>query len=278
MTIDIERCENCNNCFLACKDEHFENDWLPYALAQPRHGHHWMNILKKEHGQFPHIGVAYMARPCFHCPDPPCKKGLFNGEIYKREDGIVLVDPEKSKGRKELVSACPHGAIWWNDENQTPQKCTFCAHLLDGEWEQPRCVQACPTGALRFLGVEADEFETLVDSQGLETAQGNRPRSAETSPLVLYKNLDRFNKAFIAGSVAAESGGITECVAGAEVVLIQKGKAMGQQETDAFGDFRFTGLVPDSGRYELELRMDGSLKSRVQAELGSSSSLGTIWI
>ena len=31
MVIDVERCENCNNCFLACKDEHCGNDWPGYA-------------------------------------------------------------------------------------------------------------------------------------------------------------------------------------------------------------------------------------------------------
>ena len=39
MIIDVAKCHDCNNCFLACKDEHVENDWPPYsagpALARP---------------------------------------------------------------------------------------------------------------------------------------------------------------------------------------------------------------------------------------------------
>ncbi|MBF0303771.1 MAG: hypothetical protein HQK73_12085, partial [Desulfamplus sp.] len=27
MVVDIAKCENCNNCFIACKDEHYGNDW-----------------------------------------------------------------------------------------------------------------------------------------------------------------------------------------------------------------------------------------------------------
>ena len=35
LMIDVEKCEDCNNCFLACKDEHVENDWTGYSVAQP---------------------------------------------------------------------------------------------------------------------------------------------------------------------------------------------------------------------------------------------------
>ncbi|GAG02536.1 unnamed protein product, partial [marine sediment metagenome] len=34
LIIDIEKCEDCNNCFLACKDEHVDNDWPGYAVSQ----------------------------------------------------------------------------------------------------------------------------------------------------------------------------------------------------------------------------------------------------
>ena len=33
--IDVARCSGCHNCQLACKDEHCENDWRPYAAPQP---------------------------------------------------------------------------------------------------------------------------------------------------------------------------------------------------------------------------------------------------
>ncbi len=60
--------------------------------------------------------------------------------MYRRDDGIVIVDPEKAAGRKDLVSSCPYRRIYWNEEQQVAQKCTMCAHLLDQGWKEPRCV------------------------------------------------------------------------------------------------------------------------------------------
>ena len=151
LIIDVEKCEDCNNCFLACKDEHVDNEWPGYTGSQPLHGHRWINILRKERGQYPLIDVAYLPVPCMHCDNAPCIKAAKEGALYKREDGIVLIDPDKAKGRKDILKACPYEAIWWNDEKNVPQKCTLCAHLLDEGWTEPRCVQACPTGALEIV-------------------------------------------------------------------------------------------------------------------------------
>ena len=50
MIVDIASCEDCNNCTLACKDEHVENEWPGYAIAQPRHGQRWIDVARKERG------------------------------------------------------------------------------------------------------------------------------------------------------------------------------------------------------------------------------------
>ncbi len=278
MTIDLEKCINCNNCFLSCKDEHYDNDWPPYALAQPRHGHRWMNILRKEQGTFPHINVAYLPKPCLHCADAPCIQKASNNEIYRRPDGIVIIDPEKAKGRKDLVSACPHGAIFWNEDNQTPQKCTLCAHLLDQGWEAPRCVQACPTGALSFQKMTEEEREAHIRSDGLETIDGKTPGPAAGTPVVLYKHLQRFNTCFIAGSVAAGKGAVEECVEGVTVDLLKNGVKIAGMETNAFGDYRFSGLPKNGGTYELAMTWGGKALGRTRVDLKESCYAGTLWV
>ncbi|MGF6478513.1 acyl-CoA synthetase (AMP-forming)/AMP-acid ligase II [Paraburkholderia sp. JPY419] len=64
--------------------------------------------------------------------------------VRKRSDGIVIIDPEKARGRKDIVKSCPYKAIVWNEELQVPQTWIFDAHLLDQGWQHPRCEQVCP--------------------------------------------------------------------------------------------------------------------------------------
>ena len=35
MLINIDKCNGCYNCFLACRDEFEGNDYPPYSAAQP---------------------------------------------------------------------------------------------------------------------------------------------------------------------------------------------------------------------------------------------------
>ena len=95
--IDVAKCHDCNNCFMADKDEFVGNDWPGYTDAQPRHGHRWVDILRRERGQYARNDVAYLPVPCQHCENPPCVPAS-DGAFYKREDGIVLIDLEKAKG------------------------------------------------------------------------------------------------------------------------------------------------------------------------------------
>ena len=274
MIIDIEKCENCNNCFLACKDEFCGNDWPGYSACQPTHGHRWMNIQRKERGQFPFIDVAYLPSPCMHCDNPPCMHSASNGAVTRRPDGIVLIDPQKATGQ-QLVKACPYGAIFWNAEKNLPQKCTLCGHLLDAGWKAPRCVQACPTGALSIVHLEAEQLQGMVEKHELEVLGGdNNP----TRPGVYYRNLYRYKKCFIAGSLAAGRADQAECAQGALVRLFKDGLKIDEKVTDAFGDFKFDHLTCRSGGYHIEIRFQGHEIIERQFELQQSLSLGTLWI
>lgn len=270
--IDVAKCEDCNNCFLSCKDEHVDNDWPGVALPQPRHGHRWINILRKERGRYPLIDVAYRPTPCMHCDDPPCLKAAQNNAVVKRPDGIVIIVPERAKGQRELVKACPYGAIWWNEEHQAPQKCTLCAHLLDNGWSRPRCVQACPTGALHVVQATDDEMAAMVKARSLEVLSPE----FNTRPRVYYRNLYRFNRCFVSGSVAVKKNGVVDCAENAKVLLHKEKQTIDEAATDAFGDFKFDGLVEKSGVYRLEIHYPGAAATQLDVELITSVSLDTI--
>ena len=199
-----------------------------------------------------------------------------NGAVTRRPDGIVLIDPEKGRGQKALLKACPYGAIWWNEEKQLPQKCTLCAHLLDEGWQTPRCVQACPTGALSIVKLDDGAMQSLIEAQGLETLGGH---GNPTRPTVYYKNLYRFKQCFITGSVAVGGdGGPEECLEGAAVKLFKDGKLLEETVTDAFGDFKFDRLQARSGQYQLALSYPDKGTKQIEIELGQSVSVGTVFL
>jgi Fe-S-cluster-containing dehydrogenase component len=274
LVIDVAKCEDCNDCFLSCKDEFVGNDWSPYSVSQPLHGHRWMNIMRKERGQFPLIDVAYLPIPCMQCEDPDCMKEASNGAVYKRDDGIVIIDPEKAKGQKSIVDSCPYGVIYWNDELDVPQKCTFCAHLLDNGWKEPRCVQACPTGALKYLRVEDLELRRVIETEKLQVLHPEY----ELQPRVYYKNLYRYTRCFISGSIATEVGGVDECVEGAEISLFRGLTKIQETKSDAFGDFKFDDLERNSGNYRLEIAYPGKNVKMQEVKLRTSQNVGIVWL
>ena len=275
LIIDVEKCENCNNCFLACKDEHVGNNWPAYAAPQPGQGPSWIAIYGKERGQFPFIDVAYLPVPCMHCDDAPCIKAARDGAIHKRPDGIVIIDPVKAKGQDALAKACPYNAIQWNKEQALPQKCTLCAHLLDDGWTKTRCVQACPTGALRLLYAEEAEMRDIVKGEKLEVFQPER----NTRPRVYYKNLYRFTRCFIGGSVAVHIDNREECAEGVKAVLIDAhGREVIECLTDNYGDFKLDSLEANGGSYAVRLTFDGYETKTIAADLKESAYIGVIFL
>jgi len=249
LVIDVAQCENCNNCALATKDEHIGNDFPGYAAPQPRHGHHWIRIERRTRGADPMVDVAYLPTTCNQCDAAPCVAAARGEAIYKRQDGIVIIDPEKARGRRDLVDSCPYGAIWWNDELKLPQKWIFDAHLLDQGWKTPRCVQACSTGAMQAFHVEDETMKDMVREDGLETL---RPE-LRTLPRVYYRNLKRYSKCFIGGSVTVARDGVVDCLPDARVRLQIGVWEVATTNTDSFGDFKFDGLEPSGGDCRIEI-------------------------
>jgi Fe-S-cluster-containing dehydrogenase component len=272
MIIDVARCEDCNNCMLACRDEHVENDWPGYSAPQPRLGQRWMSVERRERGQFPLIDVAYRPTPCQQCAEPACA-AVGGAAVVRRADGVVLINPEKAKGKREMVEACPYGAIFWNEELETAQKCTFCAHLLDDGWRRPRCVQACPTGALEVLQLEPESWRQFAEERKLAPLYPE----FRTAPRALYANLERFERCFIAGGVAESVNGVIDCAVGLSVRLECGDTVVAECVTDAFGDFKFDGLQKGSGGYTVSIvNRKGEGKTIAVEWLEKSLSLGEV--
>lgn len=272
LIVDVAKCTNCNLCTLANQDEHVDNEFEGYAAPMPRHGHRWIEIRSRERGSGPIMDVAYLPVMCQHCDDAPCIAAAKNGAVKKRDDGIVLIDPVKAKGQKAIAEACPYGAVRWNEELQLPQHWFFDAHLLDSGWAEPRCSQACATGALKAIKVSDEEMAQIKAREGLRELQ---PESA-TKPRVHYKNLDRYTHEFVGGTIIKTVNGVTDCVADATIRLESSGSVVGEATTDAYGEFKINGLEPDSGRYGVVIEVGGREIKRLDVELGRSVYLGRI--
>jgi Fe-S-cluster-containing dehydrogenase component len=272
LLVDIGRCHNSNNCFLAVADEYGGNEHPGYTAEMPLHGHRWLDILIQERGQAPMVEVNYMPATCNHCDDAPCIKAAENGAVSKRPDGIVIIDPVKAKGQKHLVESCPYGAIWWNEEKQVPQHWPFDAHLLDRGWKEPRCVTVCPTGALRSVLIEDDVMAALADKERLEV---RHPEYA-TRPRVWYKNMHLFADCFIGGTVIAEVNGVEDCIAGATAIVTKDGETVGETVTGTFGEFKIDRLKPGSGTYAIEISHPDHGTAKADAELGESAYIGVV--
>jgi tetrathionate reductase subunit B len=246
LIINYDICNGCYNCQVACKDEHVVNDWSPIARPQPDTGQFWNKVYDNVRGQVPKVKITSEHSICQHCDDAPCISACNAKAIYKRDDGIVIIDPEKCRGNKMCIAACPYeNIIYFNDDANIAQKCTFCAHLLDKGWKETRCSDACPTGAFTF-GEETDpQIKALISK-----AQPLKP-DLKVKPRVYYIGLPQ---KFIAGAVYDTEQ--NECVGEATATLTNI--ATGEKhtaKTDSYGDFWFRELK--SAKYSLLIEKKG---------------------
>jgi Fe-S-cluster-containing dehydrogenase component len=272
LIIDVARCENCNNCVLANKDEFVGNDFPGYSAPQTLHGESTLKISRNVRGSGHMVDTAYVPTMCNHCDNAPCIKAAGPGVINKRDDGIVIIDPIASVGRKDLLEACPYGAIVWNEELNIPQNWIFDAQLLDHGWSEPRCEHSCPTKV--FETVKTDDA-TMARRAADEKLEVLSPEW-KTKPRVYYKNLYRSNSFFVGGSVVAKLNGQKECIEGAEVKLLFSGDLLQTARTDIFGDFKFDGLTKSSGQYTIEISNGGLTKKSIAADTGKTVFLGQV--
>ncbi len=267
LIVDVANCCGCYNCALACKDEYSGNDQPGYFSTHPRHGKPALDIEYHERGQFPNVEAYYVPVMCNHCDDAPCINADKDGVITKRDDGIVIIDPEGAKGKRDLVAACPYDAIIWNEESETPQTWIFDAHLLDRGYKKPNITEACPTDALIAVKCTDEQMAERARAENLTT----RLAEKNTRARVYYRNFERVTTCFVSGSLRKEIKGVMECLKGASAIVFQNEDMLAQAESDDFGDFKVSGLEPKLGMCRLELRHPDADTILLQIKIGSDS-------
>lgn len=263
--IDVTKCVNCRACTVSCKDEHALNDYPPYSAGMTFRGQKWVSVQEVERGTFPKVKFASYPVLCMQCDNPPCVAAATDGAVYKRDDGIVIIDPVKSKGQKQLVNSCPYGVIFYNEDADIPQKCTWCVQRLE-RGENPRCMEACTGGAIVGIG---EQHGQLFDAVRMGDGMPFHPEYG-TQPRIWYIGIP---KTFITGALVNGSG---ECVAGATVTATDTAlKAVVATATSDFlGDFWLDGLDANK-TYEVTITSAGKTKT-IPVALTTDTDLGDI--
>jgi len=261
--IDATKCVDCRCCVVSCKDEFAVNDYPPYSAGMPFKGQKWIHVENIERGTYPKVKFESYPVFCMQCDNAPCIAAATGGAVYKRSDGIVIVDPVKAKGQKQIVNACPYGVISWNDDAQIPQKCTLCVHRLE-QGETPRCMLACPGKAITIA-----PYPQLQKTIEENKAAAFHPEY-KTQNRVLYIGLP---KTFITGALVDGSG---KCFKGATVTATDTAAktVVGSTTSDPFGDFWIDGLDANKS-YDVTISAAGKTKT-VSVSLNKDTNLGDI--
>ena len=187
MVVDMTKLDEAlmDKCTEACHSFHNVPN-----LGNPKEEIKWIWKETYEHS-FPGQENEYFAESfkekhllilCNHCTNPPCCRVCPTKATWKREDGIVMMDPHRCIGCRFCMAACPFGArsFNWGDPRKAPkelnpnfptnpdyptrskgvvEKCNFCAERL-AKGQVPACVEAAESlrsDALSFGDLEAPD-------------------------------------------------------------------------------------------------------------------------
>jgi protein NrfC len=154
LLVDIEKCQGCASCMLACSLIHEGVEGLSLSRIQ---------IMQDSFASFPD---DLSIEPCRQCVDPACVKGCPTGALKAdaRYGNVRMVDKETCIGCGACYDACPYTpsrAFLAADEayggEAKSRKCDLCANA-PYHWDEAgggpdgkqACVAVCPVGAIMF--------------------------------------------------------------------------------------------------------------------------------
>ena len=202
MVIDIDRCNGCGTCMMACA---VENNVPPARYKTTENtGITLMRVVPVSNGgNFPNNETVFAPMMCQQCEEEtPCASVCPQNAVeIDAATGIVGQIPQRCLGCRYCMAACPYHARyfnWWDpqwpagtEKTLNPdvaprmrgvvEKCNFChgrlhaakakaasqgKHDIDLADYVPACMETCPMKAISFgdLNDESSEFTRLAQS------------------------------------------------------------------------------------------------------------------
>lgn len=121
LVIDHEACWGCRTCEVACKQETRVPEGVRLIYVS-EHFH------EDDDGR---LRFSYRVNLCRHCDDPPCSAICPEEAIYKRDDGIVVLEQTLCSGCRACLDACPYDAIDFDPQSLRARKCNLCYQRID---------------------------------------------------------------------------------------------------------------------------------------------------
>ncbi len=151
MLIDLTRCVGCNSCALACKESNHlpGDDQIPQALESDAYTFVDPVEAITAGGE---STTRYVKRQCMHCLDAACVSACPAAAMYDSGEGPIIYRAGQCLGCRYCQVGCPFGVPrfdWEDGIAPTISKCWMCHDRLQAG-DEPACVEACPSGALRF--------------------------------------------------------------------------------------------------------------------------------
>ena len=182
LVFDLRRCIGCRTCVIACRVENKldgEYSWMSLPTGSG-------TLADLPQGKFPNLSLYWQPATCMHCQKPSCLEACPDNAIYKRPDGIVLIDREKCTGCQLCLPACPYGVIQFNNQEKVAEKCTLCSHRIE-QGLLPFCAKECIWGAIHFGDINDTQsgVSRLVSSRKgyvLKPEEGAQPSNRYLAP------------------------------------------------------------------------------------------------
>ncbi len=164
---DSSACSGCKACQVACKDKNGLETGILWRRVYEISGGDWLQVGDAWQSS---VYAYNLSIACNHCEKPICMEVCPAGAIYKRADGIVLIETSQCLGCGYCSWACPYDAPQYDEEERPYDQ----MQLLHGQY---RCrVAASLCGSLPNAGAGLRRKEgigsALRENQQLISATG----------------------------------------------------------------------------------------------------------